>query len=310
MNNEELLEKLDTNKIITLNKTDKTYHNLLIKILKDGVLKQNRTGIKTYSIFGPQIRFDNVGDNFPLISTKKIHLKSVIGELLWFLSGSTNKNVLREKYGTTIWDEWGNDETGEMGPIYGNQWVNWTYYKEKGSFKVGNTNQPVLVKKSINQLQKVIDKLKTSPDDRRMIVTAWHVEDIPKMALPPCHWSYQFYTSKIKNSEKRKLDIIMNIRSLDTFLGGPFNISSYAILLMMMAQEVNMIPGDLIINIGDAHIYENHLEYVYKQLQRSSKSNPTLELNKNKSFWEFTPEDFILKNYDAHSNWRNVPIAV
>lgn len=283
-----------------LNETDYAYHSLLIEIMKTGIWKENRTGVKTLSIFGPQVEFYNVGEKFPLLTTKKIHLKSVIGELLWFLSGSTNKHVLKEKYGTSIWDEWGDDETGELGPVYGHQWVNWQY-QGRGE---GNI-------KSINQIQNVIDTLKTNPDDRRMIVSAWNVPAIPEMALPPCHWSYQFDTRQYPGDDRRTLNLKMNIRSWDIFLGGPFNISSYAILLLMVAQEVNMIPGNLYISAGDVHIYENHLEYIYKQLKRTSTGQePLMVLNKNKGFWEFEPSDFELKNYDPHPNWKNVPVAV
>ena len=163
----------------------------------------------------------------------------------------------------------------------------------------------------INQLQNIIDTLKTNPDDRRMIVSAWAPHDIKDMALPPCHWSFQFYTNQYTGEEKRRLHIKMNIRSWDIFLGGPFNIASYALLLMMMAQEVDMIPGDLIISAGDVHIYENHLEYILKQLERNSKGGvPKMVLNPEKGFWNFIPEDFTLENYDPHSNWKNVPVAV
>lgn len=293
-----------------LNNTDKIYCKLIENILENGLWKQNRTGTKTISIFGPQIIFEDINDRFPLLTQKKVHLKSVIGELLWFLSGSTDKNVLKNKYGVTIWDEWNAPNPkfdGDMGPIYGNQWVNWKYYEEIGNI----SGQPALLQKSINQIQNIIDKLKSDPDDRRMIVTAWHPEQIKDMALPPCHWSFQFYTNQRPNEDKRRLHIIENQRSVDTFLGLPFNIASYSILLMMMAQEVNMIPGDLIMNLGDTHLYENHLPFVYEQLKRISKGDePVLKLNPDKGFWEFEPEDFELLMYDAHPNFKNVPIAV
>jgi len=283
------------------NETDKEYHLLLEKILREGVWKQNRTGIKTISIFGPQVIFKNIGEKFPLLTTKKIFTKSVIGELLWFLSGSTDKKVLQEKYHTTIWDEWNSPNPkfpGDMGPIYGSQWINWQYYDD-GEIKF------------INQLENIINTLKKNPDDRRMIVTAWAPHAIPEMALPPCHWSYQFYSVLYPGDNKRTLHIIENQRSVDVFLGLPFNIASYALLLMMIAQEVDMKPGNLIMNLGDTHIYENHLEYVYKQLERISKNNePIMELNKNKGFWDFEIDDFNLKNYDAHPNWKGIPIAV
>lgn len=303
------LEKFNPNGAI-LNSVDYQYHSLIEKILEEGLWKQNRTGVKTLSIFGPQVQFDYVGSSFPLLTTKKIHLKSVIGELLWFLSGSTNKHVLKEKYGTSIWDEWGDDETGELGPIYGHQWVNWTYWK-KEAIKINDDVHMSVQFYSVNQIQNIIDTLKINPDDRRMIVSAWHVDQIPDMALPPCHWSYQFYSNQYPLNEKRTLHLKMHIRSWDIFLGGPFNIASYAILLLMMAQDVDMYPGTLTISAGDVHIYENHLEYIYKQLSRNSKSAPPeLELNKNKGFWEFEPNDFELKGYDPHPNWKNVPVAV
>lgn len=305
--NEKFDVSIDYNK---LNDTDKIYCKLMENILENGLWKQNRTGTKTISIFGPQLVFENVLEKFPLLTQKKIHLKSVVGELLWFLSGSTDKNVLKNKYGVTIWDEWNAPNPkfdGDMGPIYGNQWVNWKYYEEIGNI----SGQPALLQKSINQIQNIIDKLKSDPDDRRMIVTAWHPEQIKDMALPPCHWSFQFYTNQRPNEDKRRLHIIENQRSVDTFLGLPFNIASYSILLMMMAQEVNMIPGDLIMNLGDTHLYENHLPFVYEQLKRISKGDePVLKLNPDKGFWEFEPEDFELLMYDAHPNFKNVPIAV
>lgn len=295
--------------IINLNDTDLKYHMLIEKILKEGIWKENRTGTKTLSIFGPQIVFRDVGKRFPLITTKRIHLKSVIGELLWFLSGSTNKHELRDKYEVTIWDEWGDDKTGELGPIYGHQWVAWKDYKTKFVPAISGPGMEIPI--YINQLQNIIDKLKSNPDDRRLIVSAWNTAEIDQMALPPCHWSYQFDTRQYPKDDKRTLNIKMNIRSWDIFLGGPFNIASYALILMMMAQEVDMIPGDLYISAGDVHIYENHLEYILKQLARSSKrTEPIMKLNKDKDFWNFEPEDFELIGYDAHSNWKNVPVAI
>jgi thymidylate synthase len=292
-----------------LNDTDKTYCKLLVNILKNGIWKQNRTGTKTLSIFGPQVEFKNVGEKFPLLTQKKIHARSVIGELLWFLSGSTNKHELKEKYGCSIWDEWGDDETGELGPIYGHQWVNWKDYKTRwvNALSGPGMNVPVY----INQIQNIIDTLKTNPDDRRMIVSAWNVAEIPEMALPPCHWSFQFYTNQIPGEEKRRLHIIENQRSVDTFLGLPFNIASYALLLMMVAQQVDMIPGNLIMNLGDTHIYEDHLKYVTEQLSRNSKGNsPTVVIDKQKDIWSYKPEHFHLEGYTPHPNWKNIPVAV
>ena len=244
------------------------------------------------------------------MTTKKVHLKSIIGELLWFLEGSTDKNRLKDHYGVSIWDEWNGPNPkfdGDMGPIYGNQWVNWTYYEEMGNI----SGQPALVKKSLNQIQNVIDKLKSDPDDRRMIVTAWHPEQIKDMALPPCHWSFQFYTNQRPGEDKRRLHIIENQRSVDTFLGLPFNIASYAILLMLVAQQVDMIPGDLIMNLGDTHIYENHFPFIYEQLNRTSKGNePKLIIDKQDDIWSYKPEHFHIQDYTPHTNFTNVPIAI
>ncbi|HUT81248.1 MAG TPA: thymidylate synthase [Candidatus Bathyarchaeia archaeon] len=303
---------------------DYEYHSLIEKILEEGLWKENRTGTKTLSIFGPQVTFKHIGTDFPLLTTKNIHLKSIIGELLWFLSGSTNKHVLKEKYGVSIWDEWGDDETGELGPVYGHQWVNWEYFGIEGLAHYGidanKVREPLCdgllygqrhIKKSINQIQNLIDTLRNNPDDRRMIVSAWHVDQIPLMALPPCHWSFQCDTRKYPNNDRRTLNLKMNIRSWDIFLGGPFNIASYAILLLMLAHEVGMNPGDLTISAGDVHIYENHLEYIYKQLNRNSKFRPPLmNVNPYKKFWDYEPDDFTLDNYDPHPNWKNVPVAI
>lgn len=289
-----------------LNDADKMYHDLLVNILSNGIWKESRTGIKTLSIFGPQLKFD-ISKAFPLITTKKIHWKSIIGELLWFLSGSTNKFELKEKYGVSIWDEWGNNETGELGPIYGKQWISWKTYNNKiHKDKKGNNIYIPIV---INQIDKLISFLKNDPDNRRMLVSAWNPAEIAQMALPPCHWSFQCYTSINKNGN-REISMIMNIRSWDTFLGGPFNIAEYALLLMILGREVNMIPKNLIINAGDAHIYENHIPYVIEQLQRDSKSLPSIQFLNIKDIYEYTPDDIMLISYDAHPNWKNVPVAI
>ena len=296
--------------IDNLNSTDRTYHNLLYKILKEGIRKDNRTGVKTLSIFGPQIEFKNVGEKFPLLTTKKIHTRSVIGELLWFLSGSTNKHELVEKYGTHIWDEWDAPNPkfdGDMGPIYGNQWVNWTYYKPVYNKETGEWGSS---KKSINQLQNIIDTLKTNPDDRRMIVSAWNPSQLQEMALPPCHWSFQFETRKYPKDDKRTLNLLWNQRSVDVGLGLPFNISSYAILLSMVAQQVDMIPGNLIGNLGDTHIYENHIEQLSEQLSReSTRKEPLLIIEKQKDLWNYKPEHFSIQNYNPHPSIK-MPVAI
>ncbi|MCK9446996.1 thymidylate synthase [bacterium] len=283
------------------NIADDTYHNLMRDILSYGKIKENRTVTRTLSLFGPQLRF-KMNEGFPLITTRKIHWKSVVGELLWFLSGNTNKFELKEKYGVSIWDEWGNNETGELGPIYGKQWINWEH-------TILNEDN-ILITKSINQLQNVINKLQTNPDDRRLIVTAWNPGEIDLMSLPPCHWSFQFY-SVINNKGERELSIIMNIRSWDVFLGGPFNIAEYALLLMMVAKQVNMIPYELIINAGDAHIYQDHIPYVKEQLLRESFPSPTIYLNPEiKNIFDYTTNDIKLINYVSHSNWKNISVAV
>ena len=291
-------EKFQLNKNLTLktllediNDTDFIYRDLLIKILREGKWKQNRTGTKTISIFGEQLRFKNVGEKFPILTTKKIHYKSVLGELLWFLDGKMNKHLLKEKYGVSIWDEWGNDETGELGPVYGAQWNNWN-------------------NEGINQLENLIDTLRNDPDDRRMLVTAWNPSKIKDMALPPCHWSYQAY-SEILEDGKRKLHLMFNMRSLDVFLGMPFDVASYATLLIMLAQQTDHIPGDLIMNTGDTHLYENHISYVLEQITRTSKDEePKLIVEKQSTLWDYKPEHFKLINYNTHPNWKNVPVAV
>jgi len=291
-----------------LNIIDKEYHSLLLKILDEGVWKQNRTGVKTLSIFGPQIIFKDIKNNFPLLTTKKVHLKSIIGELLWFLSGSTNKHTLKNKYGVSIWDEWGDDETGELGPIYGKQWVSWKSYDYVSAKQEDGTvvNVPIY----LNQIEKIIQTLLHNPDDRRMIVTAWNPGEIEKMALPPCHWSFQFYSVKYPGNDKRTLHIIQNQRSVDVGLGLPFNIASYALLLMMIAEQVNMIPGNLIMNLGDTHIYENHLEQLYEQLSRDSKGEiPKMKIKKRSNLWLYEPGDFNLENYNPHKAIK-MPVAV
>lgn len=282
-----------------LNSADQEYNKLLVDILENGIWKENRTGIKTLSIFGTHLRFRDVERDFPLITTKKVHFKSVLGELLWFISGNTDKNVLREKYGTTIWDEWESPDPrfpGDMGPIYGKQWVSW---------KANDGRH-------INQLQGIIDTLRKNPDDRRLIVSAWNPGDLHRMALAPCHRSFQFGSTKFPGEQIRTLDLLVDIRSWDTFLGAPFNISSYAVLLKMMAKEVGMKAGDLIINSGDTHIYENHIPYVLEQLSRPSKTEfpPNLLIRESSNFWNTEISDFQLENYEAWPNFKNVPVAV
>lgn len=252
------------------------YLQLLEKVLDEGVVKSDRTGTGTKSIFGYQMRFD-LSKGFPLVTTKKTHLKSIIYELLWFLKGDTNVKYLQD-HGVRIWNEWA-DENGNLGPVYGSQWRSWL--ADNG--------------KSIDQISQVMDSLRNNPDSRRHIVSAWNVGAIDEMALPPCHIMFQFYVAN------GKLSCQLYQRSADIFLGVPFNIASYAILMMMMAQELNLELGDFVHTLGDAHIYLNHIEQVKLQLSREPKKLPSLKLNKKvKSIFDFKYEDFVLENYEAH----------
>ena len=261
------------------------YLTLLRHVLENGIKKEDRTGTGTISVFGYQMRF-NLRDNFPLVTTKKLHLKSVIHELLWMLSGETNIKYLKDN-GITIWDEWA-DENGELGPVYGAQWRNW----------------PTPDGRRIDQISQVIEQIKKNPDSRRHIVSAWNVALIDKMALPPCHCFFQFY---VVNGE---LSCQMYIRSNDLFLGCPFNIAQYALLTMMVAQVCGLNPGDLVYTIGDAHIYLNHLEQVNEQLSRDPKSLPSMRLNPTiNDIFKFKFEDFELLYYNSHPSIK-APVAV
>ena len=302
------------------------YHKLLQHILDNGRKKGDRTGTGTISIFDYKIKFD-MQDGFPLLTTKKIHTRSVIHELLWFLKGDTNTRYLNEN-GVTIWDEWA-DENGDLGPVYGKQWVNW----EDSSDVYGTVDGFVDGFKSINQIQNAIDTLKNNPDSRRIMVSAWNPADIPKMKLPPCHWAFELYTEELTEVEllneveklgigrsketmsvipKRRLHLKWHQRSVDTFLGLPFNIASYALLLHMFAQQTNMVPGTLVGDLTNVHIYDNHMEYVEKQLGRDSNkySTPTLKLKKAKDIFSYTYEDFEIIDYETYPNWKNVPKAI
>jgi thymidylate synthase len=261
------------------------YLDLLQRILDQGTTKSDRTGTGTRSLFGHQMRFD-LSAGFPLVTTKKVHLKSIIYELLWFLRGDTNVRYLHE-HGVTIWDEWA-DEQGELGPIYGYQWRSWT------------GRQP----ESIDQISTVIEQIRTNPDSRRLIVSAWNVADIPAMALPPCHLLFQFYVAE------GRLSCQLYQRSADVFLGVPFNIASYALLTMMVAQVTDLQPGEFIHTLGDAHLYENHLEQAQLQLSRDPRPLPTLKIEPSvKSIFEFEYEHFRLEDYDPHPR-ITAPIAV
>ena len=251
----------------------KQYLNLLNRILTEGVHKEDRTGTGTISVFGHQMRF-NLEEGFPCITTKKLHLKSIIHELLWFLQGDTNVKYLQDN-GVRIWNEWA-DENGDLGPIYGSQWRNWNG-------------------EGIDQLAQVVDKLKNNPNDRRMIVSAWNVSKIPEMHLPPCHMMFQFYVAN------GKLSCMLYQRSCDMFLGVPFNIASYALLTMMLAQVCNLEPGEFVHTLGDTHIYHNHFEQVKEQLRREPLPLPTMRLNPQvKDINDFKYEDFTLENYECY----------
>ena len=254
----------------------KQYLDLLNRIMTEGLEKTDRTGTGTKSVFGHQMRF-HLDDGFPLLTTKKLHLKSIIYELLWFLQGDTNVKYLQE-HGVRIWNEWA-DENGELGPVYGHQWRSWPDYQ-------GGT---------IDQIQNVLDLIKNHPDSRRMIVSAWNVAEVEKMALPPCHTMFQFYVAD------GRLSLQLYQRSADTFLGVPFNIASYALLLMMMAQVTGLKPGDFIHTTGDTHLYLNHMEQVKLQLTRTPRPLPTIRINPDvKSLFDFRYEDFSLENYDPY----------
>ncbi|MET3727294.1 thymidylate synthase [Fictibacillus halophilus] len=260
----------------------KQYLDFLQDILHNGTKKEDRTGTGTVSVFGRQMRFD-LQEGFPLVTTKKLHLKSIIHELLWFLKGDTNIAYLKEN-GVRIWDEWA-DEDGNLGPVYGHQWRSW-------STPNGET---------IDQISNVIEDIKKNPDSRRLIVTAWNPSDIPNMALPPCHLLFQFYVAD------GKLSCQLYQRSADSFLGVPFNIASYALLTMMVAQVTGLKPGEFVHTVGDAHIYTNHLEQVELQLTREPKPLPKMKINPNvTSIFDFTYDDFELVGYEAHPHIKGV----
>ena len=254
----------------------KQYLDLLDRILTEGIRKEDRTGTGTISVFGHQMRF-NLDDGFPLLTTKKLHLKSIIYELLWFLRGDTNIKYLHD-HKVSIWDEWA-DENGDLGPVYGHQWRSWPDYD-------GGT---------IDQIQQVVDQLKNNPNSRRMIVSAWNVAEVNKMALPPCHSLFQFYVAD------GRLSLQLYQRSADTFLGVPFNIASYALLLMMMAQVTGLKAGDFVHTTGDTHLYLNHLDQARLQLTREPRQLPVMRINPDvKSIFDFQYEDFLLEGYDRH----------
>ena len=260
----------------------KQYIDLLNHVMTNGTLKNDRTGTGTKSVFGYQMRF-NLADGFPLLTTKKLHLKSIIYELLWFLNGDTNVHYLQE-HGVRIWNEWA-DEDGELCPVYGAQWRSWRC--PDGKF--------------IDQIKEAVDTIKNNPDSRRIIVSAWNVADIPNMKLPPCHALFQFYVAD------GRLSLQLYQRSADIFLGVPFNIASYALLLMMMAQVTGLEAGEFIHTLGDAHIYTNHFEQVKEQMSREPRALPKMTLNPEvKDLFSFQYEDFTLSDYNPHPHIKGV----
>ena len=261
----------------------KQYLELLDRILTEGIKKEDRTGTGTVSIFGNQMRF-NLEEGFPLLTTKKLHLKSIIYELLWFLRGDTNIKYLKE-HGVSIWDEWA-DENGDLGPVYGHQWRSWP--DENGG--------------TIDQIKNVVNQIRNNPNSRRMIVSAWNVAEVERMALPPCHTMFQFYVAN------GRLSLQLYQRSADTFLGVPFNIASYALLLQMMAQVTGLKAGDFIHTTGDTHLYLNHIEQAKLQLTRTPRPLPRMVINPDvKDIFDFKFEDFQLEGYDP---WPHIKAAV
>jgi len=256
------------------------YLDLLARVRKQGIRKDDRTGTGTVSLFGAQMRFD-LSDGFPLVTTKKLHVKSIIHELLWFLQGSTNVRYLNE-HGVTIWDEWA-DKNGDLGPVYGKQWRSW----------------PTASGETVDQISALVEGLKRDPDSRRHIVSAWNVGEIPQMALPPCHCLFQFYVAG------GRLSCQLYQRSADVFLGVPFNIASYALLTQMVAQVTGLEPGEFVHTFGDVHLYLNHFEQADEQLSRTPRALPRLEINPDvKSLFDFAYEDFALVGYDPHKAIR------
>jgi thymidylate synthase len=267
------------------------YLDLMRRIIDEGTPKADRTGTGTRSIFGHQMRFD-LADGFPLVTTKKMHLKSIIFELLWFLRGDTNVGYLND-HGVTIWNEWA-DNDGGLGPVYGYQWRSW----------------PGRDGTAIDQISEVIEQIRTNPDSRRLIVSAWNVADVPLMALPPCHLLFQFYVADDPAGGTKRLSCQLYQRSADVFLGVPFNIASYALLTMMVAQVTGLAPGDFVHTFGDAHIYDNHLEQAELQLKREPRPLPTLRIEPSvRSIFDFQYEHFRLENYDPHPHIA-APVAV
>lgn len=276
---------------------DTVYLNLMRKILSSGDYRVDRTGTGAYSLFGEQLRFDLSNGYFPLLTTKKVHLKSIIHELLWFLTGSTSIKPLNAA-GVTIWDEWA-DKDGELGPVYGKQWVAW---EDHNNFKVDE--EGVIKCDTINQLKELVDGIKKSPYGRRHILSAWNVADVKLMALPPCHLLSQFFVSS-----DGKLSMQLYQRSADFFLGVPFNIASYALLLMMVAKVTGLTPGTFVHTFGDVHLYSNHIEQAKEQVSRVPYQSPSMKIADRDDLHAFTYEDFTLEGYTSHPAIK-APVAV
>ena len=286
------------------------YLDLLRHVLEHGVEKSDRTGTGTLSVFGWQMRF-NLADGFPLVTTKKLHTKSIVRELLWFLRGDTNIGYLNE-HGVGIWDEWA-DANGDLGPVYGKQWRAWTASPSSahaGASARANPADASRGAQTIDQIAWLIDEIKRNPDSRRLVVSAWNVADLPRMALQPCHALFQFHVARPPNCERGRLSCQLYQRSGDIFLGVPFNIASYALLTHMIAQVTDLVPGDFVHTLGDAHLYKNHIEQAREQLRREPLPLPQLTLNPSvKSIDDFKYEDIAIENYTSHAAIK-APIAV
>ena len=261
------------------------YLSLLEEVRYKGTLKEDRTGVGTYSLFGRQLRFD-LDRGFPLLTTKKVHLRSVVHELLWFLAGDSNVRYLQQ-HGVSIWDAWADPATGDLGPVYGAQWRSWTGADGR----------------TIDQLAEVVDRIRTDPDCRRLVVSAWNVSDLPEMALPPCHVLFQFYVSN------GRLSLQLYQRSADVFLGVPFNIASYSLLLMMVARVTGLRPGEFVHTFGDVHLYRNHVEQAEEQLRRRPRPLPSVVLADRTDLFSYRYEDVRVSGYDPHPAIR-APVAV
>jgi len=284
-------------------KIDEKYKDLLKDVLENGHKKGDRTGTGTYSVSGRSVRFDVSEEEFPIVTSKKIHFSSLAHELLWFISGETNIEYLIEN-GVSIWNDWAGED-GSLGPVYGYQWRNWPKYK-----KVTDTEElDYYVKEHVDQLQQVIVDVRENPNSRRHLVSAWNVSDLQKMRLMPCHFNFQLISQPIENG-KRKLDIVVGQRSCDLFIGVPFNWSSYSLLLLLISKITNHKPGEMIWNGGDVHVYQNHVDQVERLLKQSTFSLPSIEINGDiEEIDEYTYDDITLKNYE-HGPYIKAPIAV